>query len=213
MPRKKPNELTDADIAALKPKHGQRTPYADSDQRGLYIRVSPSGVKMFYATARAPRVLDGAKRKQIWSPIGRHPDMTVEEARERAKEIIKRIEAGQPAVEPEPVKPDTLGDVAEGWLLRYVTVKKLRTERDIRRRLTKFVKPTTLWDRAFVSIKRGDFAHLLDDIEDGHGTRQANQTLSDLLAGHMVRDSQRRLHSGLHQGHEAWCRDQSGAHP
>jgi integrase len=181
MPRKKLNRLTDADIAALKPKHGQRYPYADSDQRGLYIRVSPSGVKAFYATARAPRTLAGAKRKQKWVPLGRHPEVTIEEAREKAKEVIKRIEAGQPAVEPEPVKPDTLGEVAEGWLKRYVVEKKkLRTEKDIRRRLTRFVKPTTLWDRPFVSIKRGDFASLLDDIEDGYGTRQADQTLTDL---------------------------------
>ena len=87
MPRKKLNRLTDADIAALKPKHGQRYPYADSDQRGLYIRVSPSGVKAFYATARAPRVLTGAKRKQKWVPLGRHPEVTIEEAREKAKEV------------------------------------------------------------------------------------------------------------------------------
>jgi integrase len=181
MPRKKLNRLTDADITALKPKHGQRYPYADSDQRGLYIRVSPSGVKAFYATARAPRVLTGAKRKQKWVPLGRHPEVTIEEAREKAKEVIKRIEAGQPAVEPEPVKPDTLGEVAENWLKRYVVEKKkLRTEKDIRRRLTRFVEPTTLWDRPFVSIKRGDFASLLDDIEDGYGTRQADQTLTDL---------------------------------
>jgi len=181
MPRKKLNRLTDADIAALKLKQGQRYPHADSDQRGLYIRVSPSGVKAFYATARAPRTLAGAKRKQKWVPLGRHPEVTIEEAREKAKEVIKRIEAGKPAVEPEPVKPDTLGEVAEGWLKRYVVEKKkLRTEKDIRRRLTRFVKPTTLWDRPFVSIKRGDFASLLDDIEDGYGTRQADQTLTDL---------------------------------
>jgi integrase len=154
--------------------------YADSDQRGLYIRVSPSGVKAFYATARAPSVLNGAKRKQLWVPIGRHPEMSIKDARARAAEVIMRIEAGKPAVEPAPVRQDSLGEVARGWLKRHVVEKGLLSEKAIRRRLTKFVKPTTLWDREFASIEREDYARLLDDIQDGHGTRQTNQTLTDL---------------------------------
>jgi integrase len=117
--------------------------------------------------------------KQIWCNIGAADVLSIEEARDQAREAIKRIRAGLPAFEAPPVKPDTFKAVAENWLNRHVAGKQLRSEGEIKRVLTKYVYPQ--WqDRDFISIKRSDISALLDHIEDAHGGRQADLALSHL---------------------------------
>jgi integrase len=170
---KKRKQITDANLAKLLPVKRQRYSKADTDQRGLHHRVTPNGIRSLWAVER------DQYGKQIWTLLGHWPEMKLEDARERAREIIGRIKAGKPAIEPKAPAPDTLAAVADGWLQRYVVAKGLRSEKDIRRRLRNFVVPK-LGTREFASIGRRDFAMLLDYIEDHHGTRQANQTLGDL---------------------------------
>ena len=79
--------------------------------------------------------------KQIWSNIGAVDVLSINEAREKAREAIKRIKAGLPAFEPPSVKPDTFKAVAENWLKRHVAKNKLRSEREIRRVLERYVYP------------------------------------------------------------------------
>jgi integrase len=164
--------LTDKGVAALKPR-GKSYPYPDPQLVGHYVRVQPSGSKSFVVVAR------DLNRKQIWHTVGSADVLRIEEARELARDAIKRIKAGLPAVEPRPIKPDTFQDVAENWLKRHVAVKQLRSEYEIRRSLGKYVYPK--WaERDFVAIKRSDVAALLDQIEDGHGSRMADLVLATI---------------------------------
>src|SRR5262249_5869465 len=126
--------LTDKGVEALKPR-ASRYAFPDPELRGHYVRVQPSGAKSFVMVTRDPA------GRQVWSTIGAVDVLGVEEAREKAREAVKRIKAGLPAIEPLPVKPDTFQAVAENWLKRHVAAKKLRSEREIRRALGKYVFP------------------------------------------------------------------------
>jgi integrase len=161
---------TDRQVAALKPRAG-RYAVKVKDQRGLYVRVTPSGGKSFTAVARDPR-----NGKQVWATIG-STELTIGEAREKAREAIKRIKNGLPAVEPLPLKPDTFGAVAANYLERHVKARGLRSEPEIRRILDKHILPD--WkDRELEGIRRGDVTTLLDSVQDDSGPRQADYCLA-----------------------------------
>jgi integrase len=162
--------LTDKGVSALKPRT-KRYAFPDPELRGHFVRVQPSGSKSFVAVARDPY------GKQIWANVGTADVLKIEDARGQAREAIKRIKAGLPAHEPPAAKPDTFKAVAENWLKRHVAGKQLRSEREIKRVLAKYVYPH--WqDRDFISIKRSDISALLDHVEDNHGKRQADMVLA-----------------------------------
>ena len=80
--------LTDAAIKALKPK-GERYSVADPLLPNHYLRVTPNGAKTFAVKTRDPR------GKQVLATIGPASLLTVEQAREKAREAISAIKAGQ----------------------------------------------------------------------------------------------------------------------
>ncbi len=86
--------LTDPMILKLKPE-AKRLTVPDPELRGHYVRITPKGAKSFVAVARDPG------GKQIWATIGGADVLTIAEAREQAREAIRRIKAGQPAFEAE----------------------------------------------------------------------------------------------------------------
>jgi integrase len=162
--------LTDRGVAALKARP-QRYAFPDPELTGFYVRVTPGGRRTFVTVARNP---DG---KQVWTTIGATDVLTIAEARETGREVIRRVRAGLAAVEAPPVKPDTFEDVAEQWLKRHAQAKGLRSLRQITRLLRVHVFP--MWgDRAFLSIQRSDIATLLDRVEDHHSARQADCVLT-----------------------------------
>ena len=164
--------LSDKGVTALKPRP-KGYAYPDPELRGHYVRVQPSGAKSFVAVAR------DTNGKQIWHTIGAAELVKIDDAREQAREAIKRIKSGLTAIEPLPVKPDAFKAVADNWLKRHVAAKKLRSQDEIRRVLEKYVYPQ--WaDRDFISIKRSDISALLDQIEDTNGSRQADLALAHL---------------------------------
>jgi integrase len=159
--------LSDKGVAALKPRAG-RYAYPDPECRGHFVRVQPSGAKSFVAVTRGP---DG---KQVWTTISATDRMTIEQARDHAREAFKRVRAGLPAVEP---RGETVATVIENWNKRHVEGVGLRSHRKLNRLLALHVLP--VWkDREFTSIRRSDVAALLDHIEDEHSPRQADHTLA-----------------------------------
>jgi integrase len=162
--------LSDKGVAALKPR-AKTFAFPDPQLVGHYVRVHASGARAFVAVAR------DHSGKQIWHTVGSADVLKIDDAREQAREIIKRIKAGLPPLESPPVKPDSFKAVAENWLKRHVVAKQLRSEREIRRSLEMYVYPH--WaGRDFISIKRSDVAKLLDQIEDRNGSRMADLVLA-----------------------------------
>ncbi len=159
--------ITDKGIRALKPR-AKRYAHPDPELAGHYVRVQPSGAKSFCAVARSPT------GKQIWTTIAAAETLTIAEARVRAREIMRRVRDGLPALEP---KGETFAVVAANWLVRHVDANGLRSAKEIRRLLNAHVLP--VWkDREFAGIRKSDVAGLLDEVEDHHSARQADYVLS-----------------------------------
>lgn len=155
---------TEKTIPALKPR-AVRYVVPDPNLTGHYVRVTPRGAKTFVAVARAP---DG---KQIWHTIGAADLYTIDEAREKARAAIKAIREGG-----DRAGPQSFASVAEQWLKRHAEAKGLRSAPRLRRNLEVHVLP--IWaGREFESIRRGDVARLLDDVEDHSGPVAADHIL------------------------------------
>ena len=161
--------LTDKGVDALA-RRAARYVVSDPELRGHYLRVPPSGPKVFAAVARGPY------GKQVWATLGTTADLNIEDARERARKAIRRIKDGLPAFE---AKPESVAEVAENWLRRHVEKNKLRTGDEYRRVLNRYILPK--WkDRIFAELRRSDITALLDMVEDRHGARQADVVLTTL---------------------------------
>ena len=162
--------LTDNGVSKLKPTEKRYT-VPDPEMRGHYVRVTPSGAKSYVAVARDPY------GKQVWATIGGADVLAIDEARERAREAVKRIKAGADPFEPIPEKPDSFKAVAENYLDRHVRAKGLRSQVEIERILSVYVYPT--WrDRPFGEIRRGEVTKLLDAVQDSNGSSQADAVLA-----------------------------------
>jgi integrase len=75
-------------------------------------------------------------------------------------------------------KAGTFKDVAEAWFARKVE-GRLRSEREIKRQLTKHVYPR--WqEKPLGEIGRLELCELLDAVEDGSGARQADAVLATI---------------------------------
>jgi integrase len=154
--RSRRRNLTGKQIAAL-PRKRKRYTVTDPEQRGLYLRVPPEGPISFAVAVR-----DQFGRKP-WIKVGSTADMGIEQARERARTVIRRIKDGLPAFEPAPERPASYQAVAEKWIELHVAHNELRSQGEIERLLRKLVFP--FWGkRDFVSIRRRDINELLDSI-------------------------------------------------
>lgn len=172
--------LSDKGVAALKPR-AERYAFPDPELGGHYVRVQPSGARAYVAVARTPA------GRQVWTNVGAADVMKIDEARELARGIIKRIRSGLPAVE---TKPDSVADVVASWIKLHLEHKgmqhlpindparyRLRSQREIRRMLDTHILPA--WrDREFVGIKRSDVTKLMDKVADKHGDRCADYVLN-----------------------------------
>ena len=83
--------LTDTRLRALKPKD---KPYKVTDERGLYVEVTPTGSKLWRFRYR----IGGAQKKLC---IGSYPDISLKQARDAAYEArravaVKRRSKGTP---------------------------------------------------------------------------------------------------------------------
>ena len=107
--------FTKATIDALTlPDSGKRTDYQDTKAKGLQLRITSSGIK----TLSVLRRINGTLERIT---LGRYPDMTIEQARQRAAEIGIAIANG---VNPAQIKRSdkaemTLGRLFVEYLERY----------------------------------------------------------------------------------------------
>jgi integrase len=173
MPKRK--GLTDRQISTL-PRQTKRTIIADPEQRGLYLRIPPAATNApitFSAIARDPR------GKQIWTTIGTTADTNIDQARSKAREVVRRIKEGKPAIEPPKPVPDSVAEVAENWLRRVVVREQHRTGAETRRIIGKYIVPH-IGSRVFAELRRSEIARLLDLLEDQHGPRMADRALGVL---------------------------------
>jgi integrase len=115
-------KLTEAIVAGL-PVTGRDLFVFDAVQRGLALRITPAGARIFIAQAG----VDGRKRRIT---IGYHPELTVAEARRKAATMLADLRAGEDpkaaAFAREAARAGgsiTVRELAEKWLTEYVRLK------------------------------------------------------------------------------------------
>jgi integrase len=172
------NRLTDRKLAALKPE-GKRYDVMDTDVPGFGVRVSETGQRTFVLIARYPGSSNPTRRA-----LGEYPALSLEQARERAREWRELIRKGiDPKAEVERLRREelrkqqtTFGAVAEDYIALRVKAQRrvVETEREIRKEL---IAP---WgSRPITAITRSDVVALVDAI-----TRRPAPYTAHIVLGH-----------------------------
>jgi integrase len=113
-------------VEGLKPSN-KRVDYFDKDLPGFHVRVTPNGVKTFSIMYR-----HGGRLRRM--KIGTHPPLTLADARETAREELRKAAKGEdPAAEKKRKREaETFGELADEFIERYAKVKKKSWREDKR---------------------------------------------------------------------------------
>jgi integrase len=137
-------------------------------ERGLALVLVNS-----YGGSRTFRVMTYKNGKPQSRKLGTYPQMTVKEARSKAREYFANPQKFAAQAETGSFK-----EIADSWLQHHVE-GRLLSQREIRRKLDVYVLPK--WkDRPFLEIRRKDVNDLLDHIATNHGRSQADAVLTTL---------------------------------
>ncbi len=158
--------LTDRTLKALKPAPSRRKDYLVNDAivPGLGVRVGHTGTKTFVLVTRIPGRRYPTRRK-----LGKYGALTLEEARQKARDWLQLIARGiDPKVEEEKRKLDdqqrqanSLAAVAAEFIRRHVS--KLRTGDEVESAINREL--VSRWGgRPISEISRRDVVGMLDEI-------------------------------------------------
>lgn len=118
-------------ILAAKPIDGKKTRYRIEGVPGLWLYVSPSGVRTWYARYQ---IGSGQTRQERWFRIGDAKSIELAKAIERAKSIDAEVdvEDRDPHVERSMRRADTMtvGELYREWHTRYASVRLARAPTD-----------------------------------------------------------------------------------
>ena len=170
MPEKNTRKLSKRAVDALAIT-GKDAVFWDNELPGFGVRVYPTGRKVFLVQSRGPA---GLKRVTI----GRHGEVSADEARKQATCIIDRIKRGKDPVPPPPAPQWTVADLAERYMQAYVKVNcRPPTIRAYRNLVTKYIAPE-LGELSITAVGRAQVLALHYKLRDM--PNQANQTMDVL---------------------------------
>lgn len=164
--------FTKTSIKALPTPENKRAYYADEKTRGFGLSVTPHGTKTFFVY----RKINGTPQR---TTIGHFPDVTVDQARKKAQELIGVIATG---ADPQDARRASRGELTFGglfqeYLTRHAKVHK-KTWKEDERQYKAYLKG---WARRKLSsIKRTDVQTTHVRIGKDHGKYQANRVLATL---------------------------------
>lgn len=128
MPTLKPNHRQ---ILAAKPVDGKKTRYRIEGVPGLWLYVSPSGVRTWYARYQ---IGSGKTRQERWYRIGDANSIPLAAATEQAKSVDAKVDVEErdPHAERELRNGDTMtvGQLFKEWHTRYAMPKLSRAPTD-----------------------------------------------------------------------------------
>lgn len=161
-------KLTPRSIDALPPATQKRYEVRDTLLPGLHLRVSATGGKVFNVSKRV-----NGQMKRI--KIGSWPILSLHDARDKARSILRDIELGQFDEQlPSPAHVPTLGEVTEQFIELYAR----QHTKDWRGTASVLQKFCGLFRRPITDIKRGDVVRVLDSIIAGGAPTRANRALA-----------------------------------
>jgi integrase len=160
-------KLTPKSIDSLPPAAAKRYEVRDELVTGLLVRVSASGRKGWYVNAR---IVGRVRRIKI----GTYPILSLSDARDQAREILRDAQLGKFAREEvKPVVP-TFSEVVSQFIELYAKPRNRSWKRS-KSVLTKF---SDLNQKPINAIKRSDVVRILDGMVASGMTIGANRALS-----------------------------------
>ena len=180
MPKIVPN-LTDTACKQTKPSKKPRRLF-DGKQIGLHLLIQPSGAKLW----RLRYTFDNQEKRIA---LGKYPDTTLEEARQKAEAIKQQIKTGiDPAADLKPIIENTFETVA----MKFVTWKAsvlLRSGSTIRKYkecLTNDLLPA-IGHKDIKSIHISDIVPVLERIEKrSNSLARKNQELISMIIKYSI---------------------------
>ena len=152
MKQRKAFNFTKAAIAALAPPAQGMASYRDTKEDGLSVYITAKGVVTFFVRKRV-----AGRDERI--KIGRFPEVTIEQARKRARVLKGEIAAGQdPTAKNKQLRQElTFGQLFELYMERYSRPRKRSwrsDEREVKQYLAHWLS------RRLSTITRNDVAVL-----------------------------------------------------
>ena len=170
MPRRSEFRIGRRAVEALRVKNGDAT-FWDRDLAGFGVRVYATGRKVYVVQTRGP---DGPRRVSL----GRHGEMSPDEARKRARSAIDRLKRGE---DPFPPPELTVAELAGRYLRTHVAVRcKPSSARLYELALRRHILPV-LGAKPLGAVGRGDAAELHRLLKDSpHMANRAARVLSGM---------------------------------
>src|SRR5215212_2637129 len=150
------------------PAPRRRIDYRDTVVPGLCLRVTATARKTFTLRTRV-------NRRQVRYAIGSYPLVSLADAREQARKILRENQLGRYERAEEREGP-TLGEVVPEFIAKHVMVKN-RDQNATRGCLTRFAP---LYDMPLVDIKRAHVIRILDSIMAEGKPYRANRALASI---------------------------------
>ncbi|PPD08113.1 MAG: hypothetical protein CTY28_07535 [Hyphomicrobium sp.] len=129
MPVLKPNHRQ---ISAAKAVNGKKTRYRIEGVSGLWLYVSPTGVRTWYARYQ---IGSGATRQERWYRIGDASAIDLAVAIKQSKNVIAQVAVGEKDPHAERTLRNaenmTVGDLFESWYARHALPKLARADTDL----------------------------------------------------------------------------------
>jgi integrase len=164
--------LTKRSVENLKPETKSYFTW-DDEVKGFGVRVMPSGTRTYQVQYR-----NGGRTRR--TSIGRHGNVTAEQARKHAKELLGDVASGGNPVEAisQHRRGETIAALCDRvWEVHVQDRLKLTTQKEYRRAMNKFIKPA-IGTFKIVDVERKDIAELHHKHRDI--PYQANRTLGVL---------------------------------
>lgn len=158
------SKITKRTVDAAAPRAGRWTLW-DAEIKGFGVRVMPSGVKTYIARYRVGGGRSGVMRQIV---IGRTSQVTPDQARRRALQIMADVAAGKdPQSERSASRSEmNLSELCDTYLSEGVATKKASTIALDRIRIERHIKPQ-IGRLKVNSVARADVERLMRDVASG----------------------------------------------
>ena len=146
----------------------------DGSEKGLSVYVTPNGAVTFFVRKR----INGRDERIV---IGRFPDISIEQARQKAMEIKSQVALGKdPSEDKKRLRAEiTFGEMFQEYMERY-SKKQKRSWKFDEREVNKFCSH---WlTRKASHISRQEVQILHERVHDNNGLYQANRILERISA-------------------------------
>jgi hypothetical protein len=166
------HRLTDRYLQTVRAPASGRLVVADTEVRGLSLRVTSNGTRSFLVRYRLPK-----QPQRSYTVPGTYPEASLADARQQARDIVAAAKRGIDLIAEErrqeterqkaAASARTIRELAAEYIDKHCKPHQRRW-RDLELRLNNHVIPA-LGDRAAGSIRRADIVELLDGIQHEKG--------------------------------------------